>query len=731
MTDTQVAAEEAEGDQGNRSSQTMTEPVTEYSIVIRSCNSIDEATLSIRKSALNIKYGSNGVGKSTIARALTLNMGGEGDLTTLLPFKLRGDKSSTAKPSVTGADNIRTVLTFDEAYVSGFAFKADEVVQDSFEIFINTDEFQAGLLEIETLFKELKEALNDQAEFTDAIGDLYTLHKAFAVTKTGTLSRASTGFKALAVGGALANIPEPLVGYSGFIRGESPAEWVRWQASGKAYLDVSDNCPFCSIPNVDKQKARKVSEVYESALVKNMTALRSAISRLGKYFSPTSLALLEEVTGSLDDPTVEQSAFLVELHNQVETFLSKLTALREMSFSTLRDVDDIEAQLGTLTINLKFLAHLDSEATQTVVDVVNAKVTDTRTKINDIQRELGTQRARVKKLIEANQRSINEFLESAGYLYKVRIEAAGDSYRMILEHRDATGHISNAATHLSYGERNAFALVLFMHQVRHDKPDLVVLDDPVSSFDKSKKFAIFHRLFKGSEGLRGSTTLLLTHDIEPVIDMLVTGTKRHFEGAEPVAHFLHSKIGTVTEQPVARSDVESFSDICRRNLETSTSELIQCIYLRRLLEVTGDSDAAYAVLSNLLHGREVPTDKLGSALESGVLEEARTLITKHIPGYDYDRMVKDRRNLQVLRQQFVDSDASYERLQITRMVLELEPKLGSVPTDDALMKFINESYHIENEYLMQLDPRKFDSVPEYVRDACSKLVLGIPETAAE
>ncbi len=38
-------------------------------ICIKDCNSIAEAQITLRRGALNIKYGPNGIGKSTIARA--------------------------------------------------------------------------------------------------------------------------------------------------------------------------------------------------------------------------------------------------------------------------------------------------------------------------------------------------------------------------------------------------------------------------------------------------------------------------------------------------------------------------------------------------------------------------------------------------------------------------------------------------------------------------------------
>ncbi|EBZ9501897.1 hypothetical protein EH144_25485 [Salmonella enterica subsp. enterica serovar Typhimurium] len=39
-----------------------------------------------------------------------------------------------------------------------------------------------------------------------------------------------------------------------------------------------------------------------------------------------------------------------------------------------------------------------------------------------------------------------------------------------------------------------------------------------------------------------------------------------------------------------------------------------------------------------------------------------------------------------------------------------------------LRKFVNETYHIENEFICQLDPSRFDLIPEYVIMECDKLI---------
>jgi hypothetical protein len=330
----------------------------------------------------------------------------------------------------------------------------------------------------------------------------------------------------------------------------------------------------------------------------------------------------------------------------------------------------------------------------------------------------------VARLIKENQDDINEFLLSAGYRYSVRIEPSNNSYRMILEHVDAPGHLESASRHLSFGERNAFALVLFMHQVLRERPDLVVLDDPVSSFDKTKKFAILHQLFHGRVSIRDFTTLLLTHDIEPAIDIVRTATSGQFIAAKPVVHFLSSRAGAVTEKIIEKKDITTFSQVCDANIASSSDDVIKCIYLRRKYEVHGDLGSAYDILSSLVHLRGTP-DRRSQAggrepLSSEEVAEGTALIGEMIPNFDYSLMIRELRDPVALKARFEATDVGYEKIQIFRIMSELDPE--GLSGDTAFRKFINESFHIENEYVMQLNPRYFDSVPEYVVDACVALL---------
>ena len=90
----------------------MTQQIEEFKITIENCNSIDLAAISLRKGSLNIKYGPNGIGKSTIAKAMVSQIRQDGTLDALVPFKRRG-KTAQTKPKVDGASSLKSALVFD------------------------------------------------------------------------------------------------------------------------------------------------------------------------------------------------------------------------------------------------------------------------------------------------------------------------------------------------------------------------------------------------------------------------------------------------------------------------------------------------------------------------------------------------------------------------------------------------------------------------------------------
>ncbi len=141
---------------------------------------------------------------------------------------------------------------------------------------------------------------------------------------------------------------------------------------------------------------------------------------------------------------------------------------------------------------------------------------------NRLKGIVNIQKAKIRETIQEHENEINGFLSNAGFKYSVRIKGE-DQEKILLYPLDGTENVENVIDHLSYGEKNSLALVLFAFQAEHENADFIILDDPISSFDGNKKFAIIHLLFM-KNGRRkckfsNKTILFLTHDFGSVIDM--------------------------------------------------------------------------------------------------------------------------------------------------------------------------------------------------------------------
>ncbi len=700
----------------------------EINIKLQNCNNIEQAEIVIQKNSLNIKYGPNGLGKSTIAKAIIASTEDDGvSLQKLMPFKKRNEPEPDV-PSIEGADSIKNPKIFDDEYVKQFVFKQSEVLDGSFDIFIKTDEYETAKNEIELLFEEIKQAFKENNEIEGAILDLIFLKDACKFTANGDLSKLSKINKAVGEGNKIKNIPDEFLPFEGFLNSDKPAEWIAWQKKGNNFLSLSENCPYCSSDisgDGKKEKAQKVADKYISKDVEHLASLQSTIGKLDKYFTLDCNKKLLQVIEGETKITLEGQAFIKKLYIDISTLIQKLESLKNISSLTLidMDVEEIEKHFKDLVINLEIIDMVDSEETKKIVDPINDKLNKLIGQINPLKIKVNIQKSKIRKTIRKNQDQINGFLQTAGYRYEVNV-AKEDSYKMKLKHIDHNNPIENALEHLSYGEKNAFALILFMYQAISEKRDLIILDDPISSFDKNKKFAILFELFKGEQNFKDMTVLMLTHDIEPVIDIIRVSDR--FQGLNPSASFLSSSNGVIKEKKISRKDIQTFAKICTQNIKDADNDIIKVIYLRRHYEILDNFGAEYNLLSSLLHGVDKPTirrynteGKMTSEdnMTEEEIEDTEINIKKHIPDFQYSEILSQIQNKQKIVEMFNSVISRDEKVQLFRIASEGYKE----NVDDVVFKkFINEVFHIENEYIMQLNPQKFDSVPEYIVKKCEE-----------
>lgn len=278
--------------------------------------------------------------------------------------------------------------------------------------------------------------------------------------------------------------------------------------------------------------------------------------------------------------------------------------------------------------------------------------------------------------------------------------------------------VSEPKERLSWGERNAFSLVMFMFEALSDNADLIVLDDPISAFDENKKFAIIRRLFDNQKAsLRDKTVLMLTHDMQPIIDY-VHGKffVRYGLTTKVSAVLIQNDKGVIQEQEIKDSylmNVVTMTETMAKDISESIP--IRIVNLRKYIEITeGDISAipAYDILSNLIHGRTNLLDKSGNPLTDECKNSGMEFIRHFISDYSYEDLLAEMSDNK-LKSLMTTANYYYKTI-AARLLLERKEGLLQQLRKEfpAACKFLNESNHIENDYVFQLDPRKFYSAPK-------------------
>ncbi|MFS2026377.1 AAA family ATPase [Massilia sp. CT11-137] len=693
-------------------------------IIVNNCNSIDEANITIEVGKLNIKHGPNGTGKSTIAKAISLHVQGDSMLQPLLPFKYRGiELEPTMRPSVTLDFQLKSALLFNEEYINQFVFTQDEVLKNSFDVFIKTPQYEQKMAEIEGIISDIRNTFRNDERIDVVLIDLAALYECFGKSNSG-LAKSSKFIKGLGNGNAIANIPAGLEPFSKYIQSENNLAWLKWQMTGNSFMSISDQCPYCTSPTADKKETiLSVEKTYDAKSVEHLAKIQDVLSKLGAYFSDETRQKLDVIVKNKDGLKKEEESFLAEIKQQVQTLTGKINDIKSISYFSLKNSSAIKVEISKLKIELALLGHLNSDATSDLVSEINSALDSVIERAGKLQGEINKQNKLIQETAQKHKEDINNFLKYAGYKYYVDITEDSGTFKMKLKHRDCTSEISDGADHLSYGERNAFSLVLFMYECLTKNPDLVILDDPISSFDKNKKYAIIEMLFRSKVCLKGRTVLMLTHDIEPVIDMIKN--LAHTFQPKPVAHFLSAKDGKVTEKEIKKDDILSFSQVCDKNIKSANHNAIKAIYLRRHFEILDDKGMEYQLLSNVFKKRPQPTIRSigvdGIPVELPMtpeeIDSCENMIRQHIPDFDYAALVSNMSDREAMIQLFTETNNNYEKLQIFRLI--------NVDNHDnnVVKKFVNETYHIENEYIMQLNPHEYDYVPDHIVAECTKNLM--------
>jgi ABC-type Mn2+/Zn2+ transport system ATPase subunit len=696
----------------------------EVTIEIKNCNCIKSADIKLEEGTLNIKYGSNGTGKSTISKAVFLKThGSEEELQTLLPYG--ADKGQ--KCEVDGI-SFNKVMVFDESYVNSYLFKEKSFLENSFRVFLRSEECDRLANEITNLLAELQGIFQENEAIQNVRSFLPKYAEAVKYSD-GEISKKGGVGEFLKGNGAGFDKYDELKVYKPFYDRDlaSVSKWAKWRNDGIKQMN-GETCPFCADElkkEIEKQN-KVISKVFKNSALSTANAvleyLREAVEK--NYIKADALSALQEYISS----TGKEDSLESELQNlAVETEylykkIDKICQFRPMNV-THEELENIEKNLNEMYVDKRQISKFYStDFIYTIADEVEEKINNLKENTGKLRGLFIQHEKKMDELITKRKDDINQFFLLAGFPYKFEIRPDGEnkavSYLIPINTEDVK--VSNPDTHLSWGEKNAFSLVMFMFEAVSENADLIVLDDPITSFDKDKKFAVIRRLFDNQKvSFRDKTVLMLTHDMQPLIDYVHNDFFKRMGLTTPVkAKYLQNENGIINEFEIFGDDLINTVELTKSIADDSNRSMaVRIVNLRKYIELTkpgfAESDI-YEVISNIIHGRKDATLSDG---ETALSEEVKTNGMNEIESFlgisSYDDVIET-----VSSKKLFDILASadiYEKIITVRLLFErYDGLLAKLKKKyPAACKFVNETNHIENDYIFQLDPFKFFQIPQF------------------
>lgn len=703
----------------------------EIKIMIENCNNISKGELVLKKNKLNIKYGMNGTGKSTLSTAISL-MSQEKTLDELKPFG--SDKG--VKPTIQLNQNIQVVKVFNEEFVNNMVFKESEVIDNAFDVFIRTPDYELKRTELDNRLTKLKVDIDTKPQILQLRSDISAFMGKLELNAAGNSIKNNTNYKAIIKKNNIYNIPEKLNKYSPIISDDQICiNWIDWKSKGDSF-DTKGICPYCSdnLKTEFDEEKKIFKETYKKSDAQNLKNMLELFENFHKYMPDDKYnSIIACVKEEKEESAV--SAILKAFMNEyvhISNQLNKISLFDKNVFKQ-SNIDNIDKILEDMKLERTIFNFFSNNEFLEIVDLVNNSIEELRKQALDIKVAIGKLQSVLKKTISTSQKDINDFLESAGIAYRVglNMDESGQAIATLQYiHDKELVQVDKIRNHLSWGERNAFSLVLFMFYAISENADLVVLDDPISSFDTNKKYAIIHRMFSKQNGVLPrsfykKTVLMLTHDFEPIIDFGVVG-KLPADVLD--TKFIKNSKGLLKELDIDfKQDIKPVVQALAGYVKNDTLGIVHRIaFLRKYYEHNGIENHldAYNVLSSLIHGRDNCRYMDNTDMPQSEVEAGCTGIKKWIEDFDYCQLYSEVYNEKRLSELYFSETNDYLKIQLFRALFEVNPN-KEIKEEDVLVKFINESYHIENDYAYYLDMVKYETVPEYIVDAVDEYMKKI------
>lgn len=700
------------------------EAIMEEKIIIDNCNCIKHGEIHILEGKLNIKYGSNGIGKSTIGNALKSN---EEKIKLLKPYNIdENDKSN--QPRIKNF-NYSNVMVFNDDYINKYLFTNDSFFDDSFKVLLKNDECDKITKEINEKLSALQgfiQETEDIRNFREFLPQYLSAVKAQDgnIVKRGGVKEMLEGD-----GGGFDRYKE-LSKYKNYYSKRKMSDissWAKWRNDGIKQIH-GEECPFCMV-EFEKKKMESqntiIKKVFKNSALSVVNAVISYLEEAVEkgYVSKDSVIRIKSYIGE-NGKEDDMFALLQRLANETHYLISKMKSICDFRPMNVNrdDLKNIEKCLNEMEIDKNIISSFyNTTKMANLLDKINKNINVLKNKTGDLKGLFLKYESKIEKIVSGRKEDINEFFSIAGFPYQFEIKEIGENKieTYLVPNSSQTQKVNKPEEHLSWGEKNSFSLVMFMFEAISKNSDLIILDDPISSFDKNKKFAVCRRLFDNKkDSLSKRTVLMFTHDFQPIIDYLYNeifiayGIQTNVNAA-----FLTNEESILKEQNIVKNDIIN-SVILANKIYSDKNEktFVRIVNRRKYIELTNSNYSSlpeYEIISNLIHGRPIPKNKNEEDLTEEVISDGMKSLCKSIDNYTYEEFLKMINYEELFKSIDDENSSNYEKSIAIRLIFERAKLLIDLRRKyPGACKFINETNHIENDYIFQLDPNKFFDIPE-------------------
>ena len=380
--------------------------MSNMTIKIQNCNNIINGEVAVSANKLNILFGRNGTGKSTIARAIHLASENK-SLAELAPY---GNVNTNTPPAINGIPS-GDITIFNDTYVSQYVYQPDSLIKDAFEVLIRSKEYDEAKEKIDEALTKIKTVITERQAIADLQKQVWTLVDTIKFTSGNKIAKRGGAKGVLEGKGAYWNPPTELSDLKPFFEGDTVSKWAAWRLQGYEQFGDKKLCPYCSIEDTEKTNTinKVFADSFDKSSVETAVAVSKAIDELKPYLDEKKISELMSMFGVKEDLQVLETQ-LTKLRAEAHYLYDRLSAILSFNGSSVdRDnIADLENQLTDMKVDFRACdTYFVTDLTKSEMGAVNSEIDALLAKVSVLKGEIGKYNKYIQDKIKDKKQDIN------------------------------------------------------------------------------------------------------------------------------------------------------------------------------------------------------------------------------------------------------------------------------------------------------------------------------------